>query len=231
MKYNTFIGLRCVVSGTKRKILEIDEDLCNGCGQCVSGCAEGALEIVDGKARMVSDVYCDGLGACLGACPKGALRIVERESAAFSEKAVEEHLEGSRALHITGPNQLKTGLQAQWPVKLRLVSANASFFRERPLVVMADCAPFVLSSFSGHVAGKAVVIGCPKFDDVKEYAARLGEILKSNSLHEVAVVQMEVPCCNGLWWALSKALEASDVKTSVKRYVVSLSGRLMEADA
>ena len=212
----------------KRKIVNINENLCNGCGSCIPKCAEGALQIVNGKAKIIKETYCDGLGACLGQCPQGAITITEREAEAFNEAEVHEHLKNKTS--TTAPSQLTTTPQKpQWPIKLNLVPVKAPFFENADLLLAADCAPVALKNFHDTLMpGKRVVIGCPKFDDARAYAQKLSEILKQNNIASVTVVHMEVPCCTGLKWAVNKALEASGKQIPVKEYEVKIGGEIVE---
>ena len=205
-----------------RKIVKIDETRCNGCGNCIPKCAEGALKITDGKARIVSEVYCDGLGACLGHCPQDAITIIEREAPDFSEEAVK---------HYRNETKLETEEQktVQWPVKINLVPLKAPFYENANLLIAADCAPLAYAGFrSSLMAGKRVIIGCSKFDDVRTYAQKLSEILRQNNIATIAVAHMEVPCCSGLNWAVGKAMEASGKKIPVKRYEITVRGEVNE---
>jgi len=233
-----------------RKIVKIDEELCDGCGQCIPNCAEGALQIIDGKARLVSEVYCDGLGACLGHCPRGAITIEEREADPFNEAAVHAHL--TSQAHPTEEPALECGCPSttvqtleggtptprtaesalrHWPVQLRLVPIKAPFFDDADLLVAADCVPFAYPDLHGTLlAGRSVVIGCPKFDDARGYAEKLGEILKQNDVRRVTVVHMEVPCCSGLDWIIGRAMEASGKQIPVRRHVVTVRGELQEVE-
>ena len=210
----------------KRKIVNINEDLCNGCGSCIPKCAEGALQIVNGKAKMIKETYCDGLGACLGQCPQGAITITEREAPAFSEAEVHEHLKTKTAQTMSAPANVPQ--KPQWPIKLNLVPVKAPFFENADILLAADCAPVALKNFHDLMAGKRVVIGCPKFDDAIEYAQKLTEILKQNNIASVSVVHMEVPCCTGLQWAINKAIEGSGKKIPVKEYEVKIGGDIVE---
>jgi NAD-dependent dihydropyrimidine dehydrogenase PreA subunit len=206
-----------------RKIVKIDETLCNGCGSCIPKCAEGALKIVDGKAKIVSDVYCDGLGACIGHCPQGAITIIEREAKDFNEQAVKEYKNETKL----GAGEQKAIFQ--WPVKLNLVPAKAPFYENAHLIIAADCAPVACADFrSSLMAGKRAIIGCPKFDDAKAYALKLGEILRQNNIATITVAHMEVPCCSGLNWAVDKALEASGKKIPIRRYEITVRGEVNE---
>jgi ferredoxin len=212
-----------------RKIVNIDEDLCNGCGSCIPKCVEGALQIVNGKARIVKDTYCDGLGACLGECPQGAITITEREAEPFSENEVHEHL--MKTASAGQPLTAQGGAVAQkpqWPVKLNLVPVKAPFFENANLLFTADCAPVALKNFHSLMSGKRVIIGCPKFEDARAYAQKLTEIFKQNNIQSVTVIHMEVPCCTGLKWAVSKAIELSSKQIPVKEYEVKIGGEIVE---
>ncbi len=230
-----------------RKIVRIDEELCNGCGQCIPNCAEGALQIVDGKARLVSDVYCDGLGACLGHCPQGAISILEREADPFDEEAVharlkmlEERGSEKETLACGCPSSLVQDLKAtapapsfggsalrQWPVQLNLVPLEAPFFEDADLLVMADCVPVAYPNLHASLLpGRTIVIGCPKFDDALGYAEKLGEILRRNGVRSVTIAHMEVPCCSGLNWVVERAVEASGKQIPVRRHVVTVRGEM-----
>jgi Pyruvate/2-oxoacid:ferredoxin oxidoreductase delta subunit len=208
----------------KRKIVNIDENRCNGCGACIPKCAEGALQIVNGKAKLVKDTYCDGLGACLGQCPQDAITVTEREADAFSEVEVHEYLKSKGAQKAVSTLPEKP----QWPVKLDLVPPKAPFFENADILLAADCAPVALKSFHNLMAGKRVIIGCPKFNDARAYAAKLTEILKQNSISSVTVVHMEVPCCTGLKWAVNKAIEGSGRYVPVKEFEVKIGGDVVE---
>ena len=213
----------------KRKIVNINENLCNGCGNCIPKCAEGALQIVNGKAKIIKETYCDGLGACLGQCPQGAITITEREAEAFNEAEVHEHLKNKTTLKpLTAIPASQTLQKPQWPVKLNLVPVKAPFFENADILLAADCAPVALKNFHDLMAGKRVVIGCPKFDDARAYAQKLTEILQQNNIASVTVVHMEVPCCTGLKWALNKALEGSGKQIPTKEYEVKIGGEIVE---
>ena len=213
---------------TKRKIVNIDENLCNGCGNCIPKCAEGALQIVNGKAKIIKETYCDGLGACLGQCPQGAITITEREAEAFNQAEVHEHLKTKTTTQTTTPQNNQPLQKPQWPIKLNLVPVKAPFFENADLLFAADCAPVALKNFHEFIAGKRVIIGCPKFDDARAYAQKLTEIFQQNNIASVTVVHMEVPCCTGLKWAVNKALEASGKKIPVKEYEVKIGGEVVE---
>jgi NAD-dependent dihydropyrimidine dehydrogenase PreA subunit len=241
----------------KRKIVEIDEEKCDGCGQCVIGCAEGALTMVDGKVKVISDNLCDGLGACIGECPQGALQIVEREAEAFDEAAVEAHLEASGAgsqhqgqtmpcgcpsaqiqSFAPGPNartnapsdrETPASALSHWPVQIRLIPPNAPFLKGADLLVMADCVPVAFPGLhQGLLQGKAVMIGCPKFDDAREYIEKFTAIFKTAGVKSVTTVVMEVPCCSGLPAMVRKGLEAAGKQIPVKQLVVSTRGEILD---
>jgi ferredoxin len=203
----------------KRKIVSINEVLCNGCGQCIPNCIEGALQIVNGKAKIVKDSYCDGLGACLGHCPQGAITIVEREAEAFSQEEVQAYI--NKQLTSTSAQKL------QWPIKIDLVSPKAAFFENAHILLTADCAPVVLRKFHTLAEGKQILIGCPKFNDAKAYAAKLLEILKVNNIASITVIHMEVPCCTGLKWVANKAIEESGKKVAITEFEVKVGGEII----
>jgi ferredoxin len=216
----------------KRKIVNIDENLCNGCGQCIPKCVEGALQIVNGKAKIIKDTYCDGLGACLGQCPQGAITITEREAPAFSEQEVHEYIKTKQTTAVTQTHTTTTATpqKPQWPVKLDLVPPKAPFFENADILLAADCAPVALKNFHDLMAGKRVIIGCPKFNDARAYAAKLTEILKQNNIASVTVVHMEVPCCTGLKWAVNKAIEGSGKKVPTREIEVNVGGETVELE-
>jgi NAD-dependent dihydropyrimidine dehydrogenase PreA subunit len=192
-----------------REIIEIDEEKCTGCGECIPNCAEGALQIIDGKAKLIRDDLCDGLGACLGHCPEGALQIIHREAPEFNEEAVKEHIAQISPLGCATCDMVVDGSmgetvsrlagevvpigQQQWPIALRLVPVQASFFKDADLLIAADCVPFAYPEFQQDLlSGKVLVYGCPKFDNVQGYIEKLTAILRDNSIKRVTIVMMEV---------------------------------------
>ena len=228
----------------KRNIIRIDEGKCNGCGLCVPACAEGAIQIINDKAHLISEKYCDGLGACLGECPQGAIIIEEREAEEFDKKAVKNHLPGFKPVHslpcgcpsakamnwevnITeqpSPTGMPSML-SQWPVKLALVSPQASYFDGADLIVTADCVPFAYANFhQDFLKGKIVVIGCPKLDDVNLYQQKLREIFRQSNLKSVKVIHMEVPCCFGLQHMVKTALTNSGKNIPLDEVVIGIKG-------
>ncbi len=235
----------------KRQIIRIDQDKCDGCGMCVPSCAEGAIQIVDGKAQLLADRFCDGLGACLGECPQGALTIETRNADEFvgpapgaahpeAQAPAPEPAEevfvcpGSRMQQFkreTSPKAhgAETSALSHWPIKLRLVTPKAPFLKGASLLVAADCAAFAAGDFhSRFLEGKAMVCGCPKFDDVPEHAAKLSAILKENDIREISIVNMEVPCCFGLVQIVRQALEASGKNLPVTICTLGTAGQVIQ---
>ncbi|MFH1137982.1 MAG: 4Fe-4S binding protein [Pseudomonadota bacterium] len=241
-----------VVDMAQRKIIRIDEEKCDGCGQCVSGCAEGALAVIDGKARLVSDVYCDGLGACLGECPTGALEIMEREAAGFDEAAVEQHLAQPKAApleplacgcpgslarepaprpapRIQAGDQVPASTLGNWPLQLHLVPVKAPFFQDKPLLIAADCAGFSLTNLHrDFLPGRALIIACPKLDETGPYLDKLAAIFRENHTPEITVVYMTVPCCFGLVHLIKEAVGKSGRAVPVGLVKVDPEGRVVE---
>lgn len=234
-----------------RKIIEIDDELCDGCGQCVPSCAEGALEIVDGKARMIAEKYCDGLGACLGDCPNGALKVIEREADDFDEEAVEALL-ASKAKESPKPMEVISGgcpssrLQAftpapgsspaqsesalsHWPVQIMLVPSNAPFLNNADLLVVADCGPLSYPNFHrDFLKDKAVMMGSPKFDNVDQYIDKFAKVFSHSNIKSITSVIMEVPCCSGLPMIVKKGLELSGKDIPFEVVVISTRGQIVE---
>lgn len=235
----------------KRPIIEIDEEKCNGCGQCVLDCAEGALAVIDGKAKLVSDVFCDGLGACLN-CPQGALRLVEKEAPEFDEKAAmaakalregpdptRGHggkaggcpgsmvrtftpLPGGPGTVQAGPQNLKAQLPS-WPIQLRLVPPNAPFLRDGHILLAAHCAGFALPNLHADwLRGRIPIIACPKLEDNELLTEKLAAILKSGGVAGLSVLRMSVPCCGGLERLARRAIEAADSDLTPETHIVQL---------
>jgi Pyruvate/2-oxoacid:ferredoxin oxidoreductase delta subunit len=240
----------------KRKIIQIDEEKCTGCGQCAIACAEGAIEIVNGKAKVISDNLCDGLGACIGECPEDALHIIEREADEFDETAVEKHLEAQS--EKARPDTLACGCPSSqvqtfiagtpgrtdgtpraeaspasalshWPVQIHLVPPTAPFLKGAHLLVAADCVPVAFPGFQTELLpGKAVMIGCPKFDDRQSYVDKFTQIFKTAGIKSVTCVRMEVPCCSGLPMIIREAMRAAGVGIPMEEMVVSARGAVLE---
>jgi ferredoxin len=226
-----------------RKIVEIDEEKCNGCGECIPNCAEGALKIIDGKVRIVDDVYCDGLGACLGHCPQDAIKIIEREAPEFDEEAVHEYLKSLKNEQVScgrvsqkeisqkSPQiQEKTvhGSELrQWPIQLNLVPIKAPLWDEADLLLMADCVAVAYPELHSRLlSGRRVMMGCPKFDNGQHYVDKLAQILKQNNVRSLTVATMEVPCCSALNRISDLAVKASGKLIPTQNLVVSISGEV-----
>jgi Pyruvate/2-oxoacid:ferredoxin oxidoreductase delta subunit len=242
----------------KRKIIQIEEDKCDGCGQCVPSCAEGAIQIVDGKARLAAEKYCDGLGACLGECPNDALHVVEREVDDFDEKAVIEHLQKSSppqalsvmacgcpssqmqsfAKPVTCEDANKPVSQASsvsalshWPVQIKLVPPTAPFLKGADLLVAADCTPFAYHDFHrDFLQGKVLMVGCPKFDDAAAYIQKFTDVFKMSGVKSVTVVTMEVPCCQGLPVIVKRGMAAANADIPMSHVVVSMRGEIISRE-
>ena len=243
-----------------RKIIEIDEELCDGCGQCIPSCAEGALEIVNGKAKLVAEVYCDGLGACLGECPNGALRMTEREADEFDEEAVEAFLNSkarespaqeetmacgcpsSQIQDFASTRACESANQpvrqenqdsalAHWPVQIKLVPPTAPFLQGADLLVAADCTPVAYPNFHrDFLKGKVVMVGCPKLDDAEAYVQKFTEIFNAAGIKSVSVVVMEVPCCQGLPVIIQRGMEKAGKYLPMEKVVISPRGDLVSRD-
>ena len=235
----------------KRKIISIDEEKCNGCGLCIDACHEDALQLVDGKARLVSESYCDGLGDCLPECPTGAITIVEREAAEYDEEAVLQRISekkkeeplacgcpgtASRTIqrhdhhnHTTvSADKLESELR-QWPVQIKLVPVNAPYFSNARLLVAADCTAFAYADIHrDFIRDRVAIIGCPKLDMV-DYSEKLTAILTNNDIQSVTVLKMEVPCCGGIAHAVKTALMNSGKFIPWNIVTVTTDGRLIES--
>lgn len=271
----------------KRNIIKIDEEKCNGCGLCIPNCPEGALQIIDGKARLISDLFCDGLGACIGYCPEGAITIEERQAEEYNERKVMENIvkQGKNVIkahleHLAGHNQTKylkealdylkekgienpffAGAHAahgaggcpgskvmdfrkedrspkketsgpktvselrQWPIQIHLVPPFAPYLQDADLLICADCVPFTYADFHrGLLKGRAVLVGCPKLDDVGAYQEKITEVLKANNIKSVTYAHMEVPCCFGLVGPIQSAISASGKNIPFKEVIIGIKG-------
>lgn len=234
----------------KRNFIEINEDLCNGCGNCVVDCAEGALQIVDGKAKVINESFCDGLGACLGNCPTDALKIVEKNVAAFDEKAVEEHLKTQKkksnkhdvacscpgmAMHDFNDKQEKTketnnnqNIQSQlkqWPIQLHLVNPAAPYFQKCNLLIAASCTAFSFGNFHNeYLKNHSVVIACPKLDNTEGYIEKLSQIITQTNIKSLTILRMEVPCCSGLTMIVKESIQKSGKRVPFLEEIISIKG-------
>ena len=223
-----------------RKIIHIDEEKCNGCGACAMACQEGAIGMVDGKAKLLRDDYCDGLGNCLPVCPTGAISFTEREAAAFDEAAVKANqapggYPGSQSKRIEreAPDDLMATARIasalnQWPVQIKLVPVHAPYFENANLLIAADCTAYAYGNFHrDFIRNRVTLIGCPKLDE-GDYTEKLTEIIRSNEIKSVTVVRMEVPCCGGIERAVKQALMASGKFLPWQVVTVTTDGRILE---
>ncbi|HHV50493.1 MAG TPA: 4Fe-4S binding protein [Clostridiales bacterium] len=231
-----------------RQIIKIDEEKCNGCGLCVTACHEGAIAMVDGKAKLIRDDYCDGLGNCLPVCPTGAITFEEREALPFDEEAVKEKMgaktaenpvfsgcPGSRSFTFNrqeakpAPEKLSVQSQLrQWPVQIKLVPVNAPYFNNANLLIAADCTAYAYGDFHNRfIKNRITLIGCPKLDNA-DYAEKLTAILKNNNIRSVTVVRMEVPCCGGIEYATMEALKNCGKLIPWQVQVISTDGELLK---
>ena len=231
-----------------RKIVHIDEEKCDGCGVCIPSCAEGALQIVDGKARLISEKFCDGLGACLGECPQGAITIEEQVAEEFDEELVKEHLAAPQptdtlacgcpsstveqfnttatAEAISGAPQ--PSLLGHWPVQLTLVPPKAPFLQGAELVLAADCVPFAYAGFHrDFIQGHSLLVACPKLDDFPAHLKKLTDILAQSDVKSLTVVHMEVPCCSGLVHMAREAIKASGKNIPLKEVTIGVRGEVL----
>lgn len=240
----------------ERKIVQIHEEKCNGCGICVNACHEGAIKLIDGKAKLISDEYCDGLGDCLPGCPMGAIEIIEREAVDYSEEAVEKLKQekikkGEMKLNLGGgcmsskakiierkpsdapkkveeSQNLNASELRQWPVQLKLINTNAGYLKGADLLVAADCTAYAYADFhKDFIKDHITVIGCPKLDDVEYYKDKLVEILKTSDLKSLTVVRMEVPCCGGIVNAVKTAMLEAQTIIPYKEVVISTEGNIL----
>ncbi len=235
----------------KRNIINIDESKCNGCGLCVTACHEGALQLIDGKARLVSESYCDGLGDCLPECPTGAIILEERETVEYDEEAVKKHIEKNKpqpeaALPCGCPgthakllakkqpdslpvlsNETIHSQLGQWPCQLKLVPVNAPYLDNAHLLIAADCTAFAYPNIHQLMRNKITLIGCPKLDNT-DYSEKLTAILNQHEIKSVSILKMEVPCCGGILLAVKKALSNSGKMIPWNVVTISTDGRILE---
>ena len=235
----------------KRRIIEINQDKCNGCGACANACHEGAIAIIDGKAKLIKDDYCDGFGDCLPSCPTGAISFIEREAAAYDEQAVlknkqkkvqheKMHLHNScpgtkiktiqhiKQTNVETTNKAIQSYLLQWPVQIKLVPTNAPYFNGAKLLIAADCTAYAYAAFHEHfIKGHITLIGCPKLDSV-DYSTKLTEIITNNGIKSVTIVRMEVPCCGGLENATINALKQSGKFIPWQVVTISIDGNIID---
>ena len=227
-----------------RKIIKIDEEKCNGCGACAAACHEGAIEMINGKAKLTREDYCDGLGDCLPACPVDAISFEEREAPAYNEAAVLASKQNISPLPCGCPGTASKAIKrdicsapvsappvsqlSQWPVQIKLVPVNAPYFDGARLLVAADCTAYAYANFhSEFIRNHITLIGCPKLDSI-DYSEKLTAILESNDIKSVTVVRMEVPCCGGIEFAVKKALQASGKFIPWRVVTISTDGRILD---
>ena len=204
-----------------RRIIQINEEKCNGCGLCAKACHDSAIGMIDGKARLLRDDYCDGLGDCLPACPTGAIQFVEREAIAYDEAAVLENKKKQLS-------DSKDSCLGQWPVQIKLAPVKAPYYENASLLIAADCSAYAYGNFhQDFMANKITLIGCPKLDAVN-YSEKLTEILKNNTVKEVTVARMEVPCCGGIERAVLTALQNSGKNIPWQVVTISVKGRILD---
>ncbi len=205
-----------------RKIIKIDENKCTGCGVCADACHEGAIGMIDGKAKLLREDYCDGLGDCLPACPVNAISFEEREAPAYNETAVLEAKKLSENCEINAVSRL-----SQWPVQIKLVPVNAPYFSNANLLVSADCTAYAYGNFHERfIKNHITLIGCPKLDN-EDYSEKLTQIIAFNTIKSITVVRMEVPCCSGLQKAVEKAVKNSGKQIPCKVVIISADGRIL----
>lgn len=233
-----------------RKIIQIDEEKCNGCGACAEACHEGAIGMINGKAKLLRDDYCDGLGDCLPVCPTDAISFVEREAAAYDEAAVKKNMESrssaqgcpgkmSRQINVHNEKKAETSdtqgnishqpsQLSQWPVQIKLAPVNAPYFDGAKLLIAADCSAYAYAAFhNDFIKGKITLIGCPKLDSI-DYSQKLTDIIAGNDIKSVTVVKMEVPCCGGLEHAAVAALKNSGKFIPWQVVTLSLNGEILD---
>jgi ferredoxin len=229
-----------------RKIIEIDTEKCNGCGACIDSCAEGALALVDGKARLVKEQYCDGLAACLKECPQGALKIIERKAAGFDPQAARDHEGKNPAAEVapcacsgaavrdlgqpsgrTDDHVSRQSLLTHWPVQLALVPPGAKFLENADVVLIADCVPFAYPDLHrDFLQDRSVLVACPKLDDAEAHLAKLTAILQQSQIKSLTVVHMEVPCCAGLAYLARTAIAQSGKYIPFKEVMIGIRGNI-----
>lgn len=228
-----------------RKIIKIDEEKCSGCGICADACHEGAIGIVNGKAKLLREDYCDGLGDCLPSCPTGAITFEERDAPAYNEAAVQaaKKQKAMGKLPCGCPGSMTKAIRhedtttgnvtvhsrlSQWPVQIKLVPVNAPYFNDADLLVAADCTAYAYGNFhNDFIKNKITIIGCPKLDTV-DYTDKLTQIIKGNDIKSVTVVRMEVPCCSGIENSVNQALKNSEKSIPCKVVIISTDGQIIE---
>lgn len=236
-----------MVELVKRKVIKIDESCCTGCGECITACAESAIELKDGKARVVSDRFCDGLGACLATCPAGALTTEERETEEFDEQAVKARQKETviplapctAPISITPKAQprleakptptasAQTSQLSNWPIQIRLARPGAPYFKGASILIAADCTGFAYPAIQqDFIRGRVTLVGCPKLDDQRQFVNKLASILKENEIRDITVLHMTVPCCTQITHLVAQAVKQAGKEISVSNYVVGIQGEV-----
>lgn len=214
-----------------RKIIQIDEEKCNGCGACASACHEGAIEMVDGKAKLLRDDYCDGLGDCLPTCPTNAITFVEREAAQYDEAAVLENKRKQKMQQEKNAPQVPAQTEsqlAQWPCQIKLIPVTAPYLKGANLLIAADCTAYAYANMHrDFMKGRVTIVGCPKLDQV-DYSEKLTTIFSENDIQSVTIVRMEVPCCGGIEYAAKKALQESGKFIPWQVLTITIDGKIKE---
>lgn len=244
-----------------RKVIRIDEVKCDGCGQCATACHEGAIKVIGGKAKLVSDSYCDGLGDCIGECPRGAISFIEREAEPYDEETVKRNIEAKKAgddlpcgcpgtmarslknvpasvsesscssTPVSAPDAVSSEL-SNWPVQLRLVPENAPYLKGADILLAADCTAAACPDFhTRFVRGRVLLLGCPKLDDADYYREKLARIIRANGIPSLMVVKMEVPCCGGLLRLAEAAVDEAGVPLTLQHATLDVRGNTIEQDS
>ncbi len=233
-----------------RRIIEIDSEKCNGCEQCVDACHEGAIQMVDGKAKLVKDIYCDGLGDCIGECPVDAIKIIEREADDFDEVAVEKRMQemkkGKEPVKFSGcpgtaartlkqnaapanntPAKKGRSELGHWPVQIKLIPPSAPYLKNADILICADCVPFAYPDLHAHyLRGRIVMVGCPKLDDVSFYREKFEDIFRTAKPRSITVLKMEVPCCSGIGIVSEEAAAVACPDTPVEVITIGINGEI-----
>lgn len=228
----------------KRQIIQIDEDKCNGCSLCAVACHEGAIAMVNGKAKLIREDYCDGLGDCLPSCPTGAITFIEKETLPYDEVAVQQHLQSKEpqahqcpSMQFNGERSVSSKPTAkvqneselrQWPVQIKLAPVNAPYFENANLLIAADCSAYAYANFhQDFIHNHITLIGCPKLDE-GDYSEKLYQIIANNNIKSVTIVRMEVPCCGGIENAAKRALQESGKFIPWQVVTISTDGKILE---
>ena len=233
----------------KRNIVHIDEGKCNGCGLCIPSCKEGAIQLIDGKAKLVSDIYCDGLGACLGKCPQDAIKIEQREADEFDEEAVKNHLKetpdekpklacgcpGTMTRSLKRENRCETSQEkqnselSQWPIQLTLIPADAPYLKNADFVLLADCTAVAYAGLHPNILrNRVIAMACPKLDETGPYVEKLKQMIEHNDFRSFEVVMMEVPCCQGLEKIAQEAAKLAKNNIHIKRTIITVEGEKID---